>query len=151
MEETENKIKGIRHFGIVIRDPEKSLYFYRDILGLKIYKDMLEKGNFIDSISGLKNVGVRTIKMSADDGNLIELLWYKSHPRKRRKNNDICNIGASHLAFTVENLDYEYRRLKEKGVKFNCPPQISPDKKAKVTFCEDPDGVLIELVQELKK
>jgi len=142
-------MKAIRHFGIVVSDIEKSLHFYKDILGLKIKKDMIEEGKFIDTILGIKNVKVRTTKMAADDGNLIELLWYKSHPRKRRKNNDICKIGTSHIAFTVENLDYEYKRLKEKGIKFNCSPQISPDRKAKVAFCHDPDGAPVELVEEL--
>jgi len=143
-------MKAIRHFGIVVSDIEKSLYFYRDLLGLKIKIDALEEGNFINTISGLKNIKVRTVKMLADKGDtLIEFLWYKSHPRKRRKNNDIYNIGASHPAFTVENLDYEYKRLKGKGVKFNSPPQISPNGKAKVAFCHDPDGNPIELVEEL--
>lgn len=142
-------MKSVRHFGIVVTDMEKSLKFYRDLLGLKIKVDAIEEGPFIDAISGLKNVKVRTVKMAADDGYLIELLWYKSHPRKRRENNDICNIGASHPAFTVENLDYEYERLKKNGVKFNCPPQISPDGKAKVTFCYDPDNTPIELVEEI--
>ena len=142
-------MKAVRHFGIVVSNLEKSLHFYKDILGLKIQREMFEESKYIDTILNLKNTKVRTIKMSADEGNLIELLWYESHPRKRRENNDICDIGASHPAFTVENLDYEYKRLREKGVKFNCSPQISPDGKAKVAFCHDPDGVPIELVEEL--
>ena len=40
---------------------------------------------------------------------------------------------------------YEY--LLKNGVKFNAPPQLPPDGNAKVTFCEDPDGTPIELVQ----
>jgi len=142
-------MKAIRHTGIVISNLEKSLHFYRDLLGLKIERDMLEEGEFIDSISNLKNVKVRTIKMSADDGNLVELLWYKSHPRKPNRAKEICATGVSHIAFTVEDIDYEYKRLKEKGIKFHCPPQISPDNKAKVTFCCDPEGNLVELVEEL--
>lgn len=142
-------MKSIRHFGIVVNDLEKSLHFYRDLLGLKIQREMMEEGEFIDNISALQKVKVKTIKMSADSGSLVELLWYKSHPRKPNLKKEICEIGASHLAFTVDNLDYEYKRLKENGVKFNCPPQISPDGKAKVTFCRDPDGTLIELVEEI--
>jgi catechol 2,3-dioxygenase-like lactoylglutathione lyase family enzyme len=143
-------MKAIRHFGIVVSNIEKSLHFYRDLLGLEIKIDALEKGKFIDDILNLKNVKVRTIKMSADDGNLIELLWYKSHLKKPNKK-EICGIGASHVAFTVDNLDYEYKRLKKQKVKFSCPPRISPDGRAKVTFCYDPDGTPIELVEELKK
>ena len=144
-------MKTIRHFGIVVSDIDKALYFYRDLLGLKIQKDALEKGEFIDNILGLKNVEVRTVKMSADDNNLIELLCYKSHFKKTMGEKEIFTIGASHPAFTVENLDYEYEKLKEKGVKFNCSPQVSPDGKAKVSFCYDPDGVPVELVEQLNK
>jgi catechol 2,3-dioxygenase-like lactoylglutathione lyase family enzyme len=144
-----NIMKAIRHTGIVINNLEKSLRFYRDILGLKVQRDMLEQGEFIDNISDLKNVEVRTIKMSADDGNLVELLWYKSHPREIRGAEEICSPGVSHLAFTVDDIDYQYKRLKEEGVEFHCPPQISPDGKAKVTFCHDPEGNLIELVEIL--
>jgi len=150
MKKFKNKIKNVRHFGIVIKNPEKSLHFYCGLLGLKIKRDVLEEGKFIDNISGLKNVKVRTIKMSANNGSLIELLFYKSHPRGKIKNNEICNMGASHVALTVDNIDYEYKKLRKLGVKFNCPPQISPDGKAKVTFCYDPDDVLVELVEELK-
>jgi len=141
-------IKNIRHTGIVVSNLDKALYFYRDILGLRIKREMIESGKYIDNLSGLKEVRVKTIKMSTDNGNLIELLYYGSHPRKSI-NRDICDIGYSHIAFTVENLDYEYKRLKEKGIKFNCTPQISPDGKAKVVFCRDPEGNLIELVKEL--
>jgi len=142
-------MKNIRHFGIVVTDIEKSLEFYRDTLGFKIKIDALEEGKFIDAILGLKGVKVRTVKMAADDGNLIELLWYQSHKGKKIENKEIFDIGASHPAFTVENLDDEYKRLKEKGVKFIFSPQISPNGKAKVAFCYDPDGVPIELVEEL--
>lgn len=142
-------MKNIRHFGIVVNNIEKSLKFYRDLLGLKVKIDALEKGAFIDAILGLKNVEVRTVKMESGSGNLIELLWYKSHKGKKIENKEIFDIGASHVAFTVENLDYEYQRLKEKGIQFIASPQISPNKKAKVVFCYDPDGVPVELVEEL--
>jgi catechol 2,3-dioxygenase-like lactoylglutathione lyase family enzyme len=142
-------MKAIRHMGIVVSDIDKSLKFYVDLLGLKIRKDMLEQGSYIDNMLALKDVQVRTVKMEAEDGNLIELLWYKSHPRARIHTNEICEIGASHVAFTVGNLDEEYKRLSESGVVFNCPPQYSPDGTAKVTFCKDPDGTFIELVEML--
>lgn len=142
-------MKAMRHLGIVVSDIEKSLHFYRDILGLQIKRDMLEEGDFIDTILGLKNVQVRTVKMSADGGSLIELLYFKSRPKKPKLNKKNCNIGTPHVAFTVANIDAEYKKFKKSGVKFNSAPQISPDGKAKVAFCRDPDGVPIELVEEL--
>jgi len=142
-------MKAIRHVGIVVTNLNKALHFYRDLLGLKVTNKMVERGDYIDKISGLKNVKVTTIKMAAEYGNLIELLYFHSHPKESIDKKEICEIGVSHIAFTVENLDVEYERLLKAGVQFNVPPQISPNGYAKVTFCKDPDGSLIELVQVL--
>ena len=142
-------IKEIRHFGIVVSDLEKSLKFYRDLLGLKIEKTMDESGKFIDTILSLENVQMKTVKMKSASGNtLIELLEYKS-PSSTLINKKIFDLGLSHVAFTVNNIDECYSLLSKSGIKFNSPPQISPDKKAKVAFCVDPDNTPIELVETL--
>ena len=141
-------MKEVRHFGIVVSDVEKSLDFYGNNLGLEIKVDNLEEGNFIDTILGIKNVKVRTIKMIAKEGKtMLEILHYKSHKGEKRKKYRIFDIGASHPAFTVKDINEEYKKLKKRGVKFISSPQISPNGKAKVAFCIDPDGVPVELVQ----
>ena len=143
-------MKAVRHFGIVTNDIEKSLLFYRDLLGLKIRRDVLEGGEFVSTILGLKQVKVRTVKMLAENGDtLVELLEYQSHRGKERENYEIFDLGASHIAFTVKDVGEEYQRLQEKGIRFISSPQVSQDGKAKVAFCLDPNGVPIELVQEL--
>jgi catechol 2,3-dioxygenase-like lactoylglutathione lyase family enzyme len=144
-------MKAIRHIGIVVSDIDKALHFYRDLLGLTIEKDMLEQGPYIDRILNLHDVSVRTVKMAADDGNLVELLHFKSHSTVTDKIKEINVVGCSHVAFTVENLDEVYQRLLNEDIIFNSPPQYSPDDYAKVAFCKDPDGTLIELVEVIRK
>jgi catechol 2,3-dioxygenase-like lactoylglutathione lyase family enzyme len=139
-------IKNIRHTGIVVTDLGASLHFYRDLLGFQIVIQMEESGNYIDNILSLRNAKVTTIKMVSPDNQMIELLKYHSHP-KEQKSLEICDIGITHIAFTVEDLDKEFERLKGEGVPFNTPPQLSPDGYAKVTFCRAPEGSLIELVE----
>ena len=141
-------IKDIRHTGIVVTDLETSLYFYRDLLGFQVAKQMEEASDYIDNISSLNNVKVTTVKMTSPSGQMIELLKYHSHPAEQ-KMREICEIGISHIAFTVDDLEFEYERLKDKGIQFNSPPQLSPDGYAKVTFCKAPEGTLIELVEVL--
>lgn len=141
-------IKDIRHTGIVVTNLEASLHFYRDFLGFQIVKQMEETGDYIDNISSLRNVKVTTVKMTSPSGQVIELLKYHSHPAEQ-KMREICEIGISHIAFTVGDLNVEYGRLKDKGIQFNSPPQLSPDGYAKVTFCRAPEGTLIELVEVL--
>ena len=141
-------IKDIRHTGIVVIDLEASIQFYRDVLGFQIAKQMEEEGDYIDNVLSLKNVKVTTVKMICLSGQMIELLKYHSHPSEQ-KTREICEIGISHIAFTVDDLDIEYERLKGKGIQFNSSPQLSPDGYAKVTFCRAPEGTLIELVEVL--
>jgi len=141
-------IKNIRHTGIVVNDFEKSIHFYRDLLGFKIIKKMKECGSYIENISALHDVKVTTVKMVAPDGQMIELLKYGSHPAKKRLRK-ISVIGISHIAFTVDDLDEEYEFLRIKGIKFNSSPQFSPDGYAKVTFCRAPEGTFVELVEVL--
>jgi catechol 2,3-dioxygenase-like lactoylglutathione lyase family enzyme len=141
-------IKDIRHTGIVVIDLEASLYFYSDLLGFQVVKKMEESGGYIDKILSLRNVKVTTVKMAAPNGQMIELLHYDSHPRKQGSR-AICDIGISHIAFTVENLNSVYERLESKGVSFNSPPQLSSDGYAKVGFCKAPEGTFIELVEVL--
>ena len=143
-------ITNFRHTGIVVSNLKASMHFYINLLGFNIVKHMDESGEYIDKMSTLKGVKVTTVKMAVPDGNLIELLYYHHPYTMPKKNRQFCDIGISHIALTVDNLDKEYNALKKKGVVFNASPQYSPDGYAKVTFCKDPDGNLVELVEVLK-
>lgn len=139
----------IRHTGIVVTDLESMIHFYRDLLGLKIIKRTDEKDHFIKRICGVEEAGLTTVKMIAQDGDTIELLYYRSH-LSGRPSGKIYKPGLSHIAFTVKDLEAEYQILSEAGVQFIFAPLISPDHSAKVAFCQDFQGNFIELVEELK-
>ena len=144
-------MKNIRHIGIVVGDIKRSISFYRDSLGLVIKKDMVEKGTYIDTVLGLNKVDIRTVKLSAGDGGLVELLYYRFPGSKKNCKKKINDIGCAHVAFTVDDINREYHRLLRKGVVFNSLPHVSPDGYAKVVFCRDPDGTFVELVEILNK
>ena len=140
---------NLRHVGITVKNLDLSKKFYCDLLGFKVHKEMEEKGEFIDSISGLENVVVTTVKMfhpdSSSDG-MIELLNYKSHNTETSRL-DINNGGITHFALTVNDVTGIHQRLLENNVQFNCKPLLSDDGGAIVTFCRDYEGNLIELVE----
>ncbi len=138
----------LRHIGITITDIEESLSFYRDVLGFSVHRIMNESGKHIDNFSSLNDVEVKTIKMKDRNGNLIELLKYYSHPEGPNIDK-LTRVGCSHIALTVDNLDFLLKEIRELGYHINCEPQLSPDGKVKLTFCRGPDGVLLELVEEL--
>ena len=140
----------VRHTGIVVADMEKALSFYRDLLGIdKVLVDAEVKNDFLERISSLPGVTLRAVMLEAPDGNRVELLQYLSHPRTPPAQVACCDIGCSHLAFQVEDVEALYAKLLEAGVEANAPPQVDPQGYAKVTFVHDFDGTLIELVQIL--
>jgi lactoylglutathione lyase len=140
---------NMRHTGIVVNDIDKSLYFYRDLLGFEIKKNKVESGEYIDIFLGLKNATVQTVKMSLNDKGMIELLHYKTHKEEPRETK-INQIGCTHIAVTVKDLDDVYSRFTKEGIEFINSPHLSADGLAKVAFCRDPDGFFIELVEEMK-
>lgn len=144
-------IKNIRHAGIVVTDIEKSLLFYRDLMGLKPVVDFVEKGDFIAAISNAKGVNLRMVKLIAEDGGMIELLQYISHPQPERGDNKLYETGPTHVAFTVDDVEATYAEWSGKGVTCNSKPIVSPDGKAKLFFCQDPDGTFLEIVQMLEE
>jgi catechol 2,3-dioxygenase-like lactoylglutathione lyase family enzyme len=136
----------VRHAGIVTDDLKSSLKFYRDLLGFKEVKRMEESNPFVETVLGMKGVYVTTIKMSDPDGGQIELLHYKSHPKKRGER-EINDIGLSHIALTVDDVNQLYENLKISGVSFISSPRLSDDGGATVAFCRAPEGTFIELVE----
>jgi len=140
-------IKNIRHTGIVVTDMERSLEFYRDVMGLEPVIDFSEKGAFIDTISKGAGIDLRMIKLVAEDGGMVELLQYVSHPQGDRGDNKLWETGPTHVAFTVDDVDKTYSEWSARGVPCCSAPAVSPDGKAKLFFCQDPDGTYLEIVE----
>ena len=143
-------IKNMRHTGIVVDSLEKSLWFYRDKLGFKVFKEMEESGGFIDRILGIDKLKVTTVKMKLESGQMIELLDFSSHKKNNIKRH-VNSIGPTHLAFTVTDVDKIYSDFLQDGVEFISKAVVSDDGGVKVAFCIAPEGTYIELVELLSE
>jgi catechol 2,3-dioxygenase-like lactoylglutathione lyase family enzyme len=143
-------ITGIRHVGLVVADLQKSIEFWCETMGFSIVRRMEESGPHIDAMMGLKNVEVETAKLSASDGNLLELLCFHSHPDKRKWEGKPYSTGLTHIALTVQDMDQTLRRLNRAGFPSSFVPQLSPDGQVKVVYVGGPEGVLMELVEVIK-
>lgn len=141
-------VKNVRHTGIVVADMERALKFYREMLGLnKVVFDGVVEGEVLASVTALPGVRIHVVMLEAADGHRIELLHYLSHPRKPPKRVQSCDIGCSHVSFTVDNLDQLHEQMTAEGVQFNNVPQMDSAGYAKFCYAHDYDGTLVELVQ----
>ena len=140
---------NVRHVGVVTNDLQKSLRFYRNVLGFKVVKKMKETDESLSALMGLKKVQVTTVKMRSKESGMLELLsWHTPKSNKKVECDKLNLLGLTHFALTVKNVDLIYKKLKNK-IKFLSTPRFSPDKKVKLVFCKSPEGVFIEMVQQL--
>jgi len=146
-------ISSIRHIGIVVKDLNRSLKFYSDLLELKTYMNITETGTFIENLTGIDNVKVEWIKLIIPKGGLIELLQYHSHPDNtilpENKGFLSNKYGYSHVALTVDDLSKLYIKMTQLGYTSKSEPLISPNGKVKILNCHDPDGNILELIEDL--
>lgn len=139
---------SLRHVGIVVRDLDRALGFYRDLLGFQEARAMDEHGPFLDAILGLQGARVRTVKLQAPAGGAqVELLAFEQPAIEIAPSPSLYRSGPTHIAVTVEDIDDLYERMHSAGVEFTTVPRASPDGRARVTFCRDPDGTYVELVE----
>lgn len=142
-------ITSIRHVGLVVADLPKAIDFWCGLMGFVIERQMEEFGSHVDLMMGLKDVHVTTVKLLAPDGNLLELLHFHSHPDKPEWKGKPYTTGFTHIALTVKNINEEIKRLEQAGVSFPASPQTSLDGQVKVIYAKGPEGILLELVENI--
>lgn len=140
-------INGVRHTGIVVNEIENALNFWVNLLGFKVTIDQIEEGEFIDKLLGLDNVLVRTVKIAAPDGSLIELLHFKSHKSLPRWDGNPYKTGLTHVALKVQNLNETVSKLEQNGYHKINEIQESPNGQVLVCYIKGYEGTLLELVE----
>jgi catechol 2,3-dioxygenase-like lactoylglutathione lyase family enzyme len=140
-------IRGIHHTAISTGDLERSLAFYRDLLGFEmVYSTAWEIGTKgADRITGLKDSAARVVMLKAGNA-CIELFQYSSPaPKVADQLRPVCDHGITHICLDVADVDTEYQRLQAAGMVFHCPPQGNGTLRA--TYGRDPDGNVVELLE----
>ncbi|MDA1189456.1 MAG: VOC family protein [Chloroflexi bacterium] len=138
------------HSGIVVSDLDRSLKFYCEGLGLHASLIVEGEGAELSQWLGYPNVKVRAAFVSGIDGTSIEIIEYKNPKAATRSAEDMhkrAAIGASHLAFIVEDIDKTWKKLISMGGKKLNPP-VNVGDKVKGLYMQDPDGIWVELDED---
>ena len=137
----------LTHVGICVSDMERSLRFYRDLLGFRFEHDLHVEGEPSDTLLRLRGVRLDAAYLQRD-GIRIELLRFASPPAPRPRVRAMHEHGLTHLSFRVADIDATLAALRAAGERVLDDTVIRiPDFHAAACFVVDPDGQLIELVQ----
>jgi len=145
------KIIAADHTGITVSSLERSLTFWRDVLGFEYSHTAHQRGEMAEEITGVKGAELKLAVVKAPNGHKIELLEYLA-PADRRKDSGLrpCDVGHVHVALVVENLEPLLQRIAASGWKAAGKPQTltkGPNAGKRVIYVRDPDGTTIELME----
>lgn len=128
------------HISLHVSDIERSLAFYRDVLGLEKLFDIDLSGEGLDTITGSESSSGRMVGCLVPGGTMIELVQGVK---------DVSSVptGSENFIFSlsVDDLDVAYEALVSAGIESLQPPTEIAG--VRMFFIEDPDGYRAELIE----
>src|SRR6185295_1676412 len=133
-------MEKIEHIGIAVKNLSEANETYRKLFGVAHYKtELVESEKVNTSFFMVGENKIELLESTDPDGVIAKFIGKKGE-------------GIHHIAFAVENIREEMKRLKAEGfVLLNEEPKRGADNKL-VCFVhpKNANGVLIELCEELK-
>ena len=124
------------HVAITVRSVERSVAFYRDLLGFEVLGQLLvDEGR-------LKLVYLRS------GGAHVELFEFRDHDAETAVGVPDSVGGFKHLALQTDDVDAVAGRLRAAGAEFTVDP-LDAEGGVRLAFFRDPDGNLLEIVSGL--
>ena len=134
----------------MVNDLDKTRDFWINTLGFKLHIEAKEESPYIDELLAIKDPVLTTVKLIDSKGFIIELLKFENYKVENSWSGDLNTTGLTHIALTVDNLDELVEILRKLDYQTLSEIKTSPNKKVKVVFVRGPEGIMLELVQELK-
>jgi methylmalonyl-CoA/ethylmalonyl-CoA epimerase len=134
-------MKKIEHIGIAVKDIKASNDLFRKLFGKPHYKT-----------EAVESEGVMTSFFKCGP-NKIELLQATNVDSAIAKFIEKKGEGIHHIAFAVDDIEAEIKRLKREGFKMihDVPKNGADNKRIAFLHPKDTNGVLIELCQDIKE
>lgn len=149
-------IGQIYHVGLTVSDIDRSIEFYRDVLGLKFQGEILMEGKETELMFQRKNCRARVAYLNGSDKtNMppVELIQFIDTDIKKVKS-DIFSTSVSELCFYTEDIDSVYETLLAHNVECLSSPQnfdftANGFGKSRAFYFRDPDGIILEMMQPM--
>jgi catechol 2,3-dioxygenase-like lactoylglutathione lyase family enzyme len=149
-------LQCLDHVNIVVKDLDRALAFYRDLLGLRETMRARLEGDWIEQVTGVRGVSADCIYLEFPSGARVELLAFRApdNGAPLPANAMPATPGLRHIAFRVDDIDAVYTRLVAAGVKFVNPPATVPTSivkhatgRKRLCYFHDPEGTLLEIAE----
>jgi glyoxylase I family protein len=150
-------VKGVAHIAMCVSDLERSLRFYRDVLGMTVQLHTtqamaMRPGASSQAMYDTSHVSRTVAHVWCDDPSMAgPFLVLTSHPGDQVSGKPIKldQIGISHLSFVVDDLRRVADELVAKGVRIAGELKDFCDEQGymRTFFVHDPDRILVQFEQ----
>ena len=145
-------IRGIHHVGLVVRDLDRSIWFYHDLLGLPFANEPTPwfDGPALEQGVGVPGARLRQVCFWAGEHTMMELIEYGNRPAESTAPVPNNFLGAAHVCFRVDDVRATKAALEEQGVQFYSDVNVvdeGPLAGWRWVYFSDPDGLALELVE----
>ena len=144
------RIIAADHTGITVSNLERSLAFWRDMLGFELSHTAHQTGELARKITGVTGAEIKLAVLKTPGGHKIELLEYLAPPDRKHAEVRPCDVGHVHVALLVDNLDAILDKIAASGWKASGKPQTlktGPNAGKRVVYVRDSDGTTIEFME----
>ena len=144
------RIISADHTGVTVSNLERSLAFWRDVLGFELSHTAHQTGEMAKEITGVEGAEIKLAVLRTPGGHKLELLEYVAPPDRQYVDLRPCDVGHVHVALLVEDLPAVLERIDASGWKSAGKPQklkSGPNAGKFVVYVRDPDGTTIEFMQ----
>jgi catechol 2,3-dioxygenase-like lactoylglutathione lyase family enzyme len=143
------RVLSTGHTGITVSDLERSIRFYRDLLGCEVSPPVRAEGPLFETITGVPGCQI-DVAFARVTGHVIELLCYRNPPGEASTLR-ACDPGFMHVCLKVSDLNRVVDMVRSAGFQPVGPVQRAaggPVDGLRVVYVRDPDGVVLELIEE---
>jgi catechol 2,3-dioxygenase-like lactoylglutathione lyase family enzyme len=144
------RIIAADHTGITVADLERSLAFWRNVLGFELSHTAHQTGELAKEITGVAGAEIKLAVLKTPGSHKIELLEYLAPPNRKQVELRPCDVGSIHVALLVDDLDAVLNTIAVSGWKAAGIPQTltsGPNAGKRVVYVRDPDGTTIEFME----
>jgi catechol 2,3-dioxygenase-like lactoylglutathione lyase family enzyme len=136
----------------VVRDLDRSIYFYHDLLGLPFANEPTPwfDGPELEKGVGVPGARLRQVSLWVGEHSTMELIEYANRPASSVAPVPNNHLGAAHVCFKVADVHKAKAHLEAKGVKFYSDVNMvdsGPLAGWRWVYFSDPDGLALELVE----
>lgn len=150
---------GIWHTSFTVGDIDRSIAFYRDVLGMELVHYQVQANEYTSKLVGFPEAHLKVAMLGMKNAFVgpsnhhLELVEYVN-PRGEKTDVTTNRPGSPHLAFVTDDIFGDFYRLKRAGVHFKAEQPVAIvagiNQGGYTIYFLDPDDITLEMLQPPK-